>query len=206
MRHLARILAASGLALVAVAQPASAAEVLAGTTSVTLTAAPTLSGLGLSAGPTGSASVTVDGSGFPTFGFPITGGTIDDGTGAAVLFHGGSGILFSGGTSTLEIGNFVIDTNAALVSGNATANGSALGAVPLFSIGAGTSLLLTSEAAGAFTTVFGAPDLTGTNVGFATVAAAVPEPGTWLMMILGFGAIGYALRRRNSNQPTVVYA
>lgn len=29
--------------------------------------------------------------------------------------------------------------------------------------------------------------------------AAVPEPGTWLMMILGFGAIGIGLRRRGSN-------
>ncbi len=28
------------------------------------------------------------------------------------------------------------------------------------------------------------------------VATGVPEPGTWLMMLLGFGAIGSALRRR----------
>lgn len=27
-------------------------------------------------------------------------------------------------------------------------------------------------------------------------AAAVPEPGTWAMMLLGFGAIGFSLRRR----------
>ena len=31
---------------------------------------------------------------------------------------------------------------------------------------------------------------TGRNVG------AVPEPGTWAMMLLGFGGIGYSLRRR----------
>lgn len=29
-----------------------------------------------------------------------------------------------------------------------------------------------------------------------TIPAAVPEPGTWAMMILGFGAIGYAMRRK----------
>ena len=29
-----------------------------------------------------------------------------------------------------------------------------------------------------------------------TVAASVPEPGTWAMMLLGFGAIGAAMRRR----------
>ncbi|QNN64600.1 PEP-CTERM sorting domain-containing protein [Sphingomonas rhizophila] len=29
-----------------------------------------------------------------------------------------------------------------------------------------------------------------------TAAPAVPEPGTWAMMLLGFGAIGFGLRRR----------
>jgi hypothetical protein len=27
--------------------------------------------------------------------------------------------------------------------------------------------------------------------------AAVPEPGTWALMLLGFGCIGWRLRRRN---------
>jgi hypothetical protein len=41
------------------------------------------------------------------------------------------------------------------------------------------------------------------NVGRATgtvswTAAAVPEPGTWALMILGFGIVGYAMRRRPS--------
>jgi hypothetical protein len=36
----------------------------------------------------------------------------------------------------------------------------------------------------------GATGLTGLSV------AAVPEPGTWAMMLLGFGAIGFAMRRR----------
>lgn len=34
------------------------------------------------------------------------------------------------------------------------------------------------------------------NVAFT---AAVPEPGTWMTMILGFGVIGSAMRRRRSN-------
>lgn len=29
------------------------------------------------------------------------------------------------------------------------------------------------------------------------LAVAVPEPATWAMMIMGFGAIGFAMRRRN---------
>ena len=31
-----------------------------------------------------------------------------------------------------------------------------------------------------------------------TVTPAVPEPGTWAMMLLGFGAAGYAMRRRRA--------
>ncbi len=38
---------------------------------------------------------------------------------------------------------------------------------------------------------------TASNVKFSAVASAVPEPATWAMMILGFSAVGYALRRRN---------
>lgn len=30
------------------------------------------------------------------------------------------------------------------------------------------------------------------------LASAVPEPGTWAMMLFGFGAVGYSLRRRKS--------
>lgn len=29
-----------------------------------------------------------------------------------------------------------------------------------------------------------------------TYTPAVPEPGTWAMMLLGFGAIGFSVRRR----------
>lgn len=32
----------------------------------------------------------------------------------------------------------------------------------------------------------------------ASVVAAVPEPATWAMMLLGFGAIGFSVRRRRS--------
>jgi hypothetical protein len=44
--------------------------------------------------------------------------------------------------------------------------------------------------------------------GFAVIdnvqfAAAVPEPATWLSMLLGFGAIGFAMRRRTANRQRV---
>ncbi len=37
----------------------------------------------------------------------------------------------------------------------------------------------------------------GSNIALASVSnAAVPEPGTWMMMLLGFAAVGIATRRR----------
>ena len=33
--------------------------------------------------------------------------------------------------------------------------------------------------------------------------AAVPEPATWAMMLLGFGAVGFAMRRRRHGEVTV---
>ena len=41
---------------------------------------------------------------------------------------------------------------------------------------------------------------------FAQVAAPVPEPATWAMMLAGFGALGFALRRRSKTSTRVRYA
>jgi hypothetical protein len=44
----------------------------------------------------------------------------------------------------------------------------------------------TGSSSGVATITFGAP-----------VTSAVPEPASWAMMLIGFGAVGYSLRRRN---------
>ncbi|QYE35492.1 MULTISPECIES: FxDxF family PEP-CTERM protein [Sphingosinicellaceae] len=45
-------------------------------------------------------------------------------------------------------------------------------------------------------TVRGRPASVGSSITFAM--AAVPEPASWVMMIAGFGMVGFAARRRNS--------
>lgn len=52
----------------------------------------------------------------------------------------------------------------------------------------------------------GAPAYIGGNVLLGNPTAAVPEPATWGMMLLGFGAAGYAMRRRAKVRTNVSFA
>ncbi len=38
------------------------------------------------------------------------------------------------------------------------------------------------------------------------IAGSVPEPGTWMLMILGLGAVGFAMRRRHSTSVNLQFA
>lgn len=195
---------ASLLAPVLIAAPAHAATIIGGGTSVTLTSAPALTGLGLSFAPFGTASVTTVG-GVPVVTFLVTGGTVNDTTGRALINHNGSGLNFTSGANALRISDFLINTTTNVLTGSVRFGTTNLADVPLFNIGSGMSLILTSQAAGAFTAVFGAPNLTGTVIGTAdtnivTVASPVPEPAAWGMMLLGFGLVGTALRTRQRRQ------
>lgn len=44
------------------------------------------------------------------------------------------------------------------------------------------------------------------NVFSAAPAGAVPEAATWMMMIVGFGAVGFAMRRKSNVRTSVSYA
>jgi hypothetical protein len=47
----------------------------------------------------------------------------------------------------------------------------------------------------------------GSGTNFTTpVTAPVPEPATWAMMLLGFGMMGFAMRKRSNVSTTVSYA
>lgn len=44
------------------------------------------------------------------------------------------------------------------------------------------------------------------GTGTGTVQQPLPEPGTWAMMLLGFGVAGIAIRRSRTNRPTAQFA
>ena len=168
-----------------------AVEVIGNETRVELTSAPTLIGtLGLSVQPVGIGTLEAVG---PTAVFPITGGSVDDMSGAALVEHDGSGLILSAGRDSLALLNFLIDTAQSTIFGdavviddtNGTIEASALNDVPLFTFNAGLDLFLTGAAAGAIESLFGVPGLTGFEIGTAQLdlatTAPVPLPGAvWL--------------------------
>ncbi|MFN3590966.1 MAG: PEPxxWA-CTERM sorting domain-containing protein [Thermaurantiacus sp.] len=164
---------------------------------------------GLTAGLIGTASLVPSDGLFVSF--PVTGGVLDGA--ATVVFHDGSGVTLSDGMATVGLSDFRIELGPELVFGNVSLNGDPFaGNVPLFTgpflanladlflIDAPVvPLLLTAEAVGALNTVFGTnlPELAQIGT-VATNLAVVPEPATWGMLIVGFGAVGFALRKRQT--------
>ena len=63
----------------------------------------------------------------------------------------------------------------------------------VFNFGSGGSFSVLLQDA-----VFGTPGSARVSGTFTYLSASVPEPSTWAMMLLGFGAVGFALRRRRT--------
>lgn len=79
---------------------------------------------------------------------------------------------------------------------------------------AGTGTTLNQWAnvgAGANTLVFNVENYTGASgnpagLRVAGLMSAVPEPGTWMLMMLGLGAVGFSMRRRQKTQVRFQFA
>lgn len=72
----------------------------------------------------------------------------------------------------------------------------------------GTSFVATTTAPTTFELQFKGLGVTAADFAVDRVyaVAAVPEPGVWAMMLLGFAAIGFSLRRRNNPEVRVRFA
>lgn len=44
------------------------------------------------------------------------------------------------------------------------------------------------------------------NISISSASSAVPEPGTWAMMLVGFGAVGFAMRRKQRQSVRLNFA
>jgi len=142
-----------------------------------------------------SRSVVLTSATFNTFFIPGAGTPADsDATLAVGYAPNGSWTsnLFSSGASTGSVASNFYNTFGSYVSSNSGApravNGGALN---------GNVWLI---AAGGLDGNFDAFKLS------QITATAVPEPATWALMILGFGAIGFAMRSRRATVSKVSYA
>lgn len=143
---------------------------IGGTTAVTLTSAETLTSLGVSVSPLGSATVSTSDAG-PVANFAITGGTQDDAAGGAVVLHQGSGLELSDTAGVVDLQDFRVDTINGVIDANVSVNGVSAGNVAVFSIGADAALTLTATAASVVDATLGTTAITpAVVVGTAAVA------------------------------------
>ena len=152
----------------------------------------------LQRGPTGTATVEM-GSSPPVVMFPITGGTA---VGSDLMIeHNGSDLSLSRMGTTVDVGDFLVNTMALVVDGFVSVNGGPMSSpVALFNIVPDfpLELTLTSGAATALNGAFGVTVFEpGLEIGtVVTHPVLAPEAPTWVMLIGGFAMLAYATRRR----------
>lgn len=100
-------------------------------------------------------------------------------------------VTFSNGVSTFDV--VIVPTTS---NGSVSGFSGSLNDVPIFS---GLTNSLTVNYTASRNSSF-----SGTLT--FTPTAAIPEPSTWLMMILGFAAVGFSMRRRKEQEARVRYA
>lgn len=130
----------------------------------------------------GSALTTASGS-------SIT--VLNGGTGSGIFFNVGSSATL--GTNSSFAGNILADQSITLNTGASILCGRAIALNAAVTMDTNT---ISNNCAGDGALSSGRTDF-GSNGFSGNLAAvgAVPEPGTWAMMLLGFGAVGFKVRR-----------
>lgn len=138
------------------------------------------------------------GANISAFGFDILGGTVDASTstvntsvGTAVIDTVLSGSNISGGLNKLDICFSAGPSCAGGTNGGPRAGETYSGTLGIeFTSALPTSITLTNPIIRFQNTV-----PTGSDIGTPGGTPPMPEPGTWALMLLGFGATGMAMRR-----------
>jgi hypothetical protein len=163
----------------------AANPIVGGDTAVTLTSAPALQSLGVTVTPLGSASLDTSGT-TPVADFPITGGTEGPGAGNDVILHQGSGLELSDSNGSLDLKDFLIDTQNGVVDANVTVNGQSAGNLAVFDIASdGASLTLTPTAARVVDQVLGTFAITSSTVIGTAAPSPVALPGGLASLLAG---------------------
>jgi hypothetical protein len=115
----------------------------------------------------------------------------------------------AGYKSGFDAGLYVASGRSPLTvsGGNLIFDGSTKGSVVLYADGGATALIFGTNAGGTAADQILVEDgmsLAGAlKPGRYVLASAVPEPSSWLLMLVGFGAAGAVLRQRRKRLPTV---
>lgn len=161
---------------------------------------PQLSGLGLTQIATGGSSITLDENSVITFELLGSESGFND-------------TFQAGAVSYTEMSSFTPWQNL-LLGSSSFAAGSLAGILNFSSVG-GVNATVGNDGFGIFLTQSGGfmgnvfylgfdDQITGQDdnhddlVIRATVSQAVPEPATWAMMLMGFGVVGFSMRRRRN--------
>lgn len=129
----------------------------------------------------GSGTITTDDVAFDSRGF--TAQTI---TGITGSFNG---------SAITGLGSAFGSNNLFYISGPSFVDGSGLA----FTTVAGTTVNLFFQSSGSRYRINTTGPFTSSFVN-ANAAPAVPEPGTWAMMLMGFGAVGFAMRKASTRK------
>ena len=164
----------------------------------------------VSASASAQTFVMGDTTGGPTFNRPIGNGPNLSNIGTNVAYEVTEFSVSASGAYTFNVNRLTrgFDTYLFLYQGSfdplnqfgnflAGNDDGGLGLNSQISIGLSTGIDYLAVVSGFNNRDFGAYELTARGPGIATITSVIPEPATWLMMIIGFAGVGLQIRRRN---------